>query len=150
MQGALEEGSMSDVVRPRLEAGEKDISQGRDAQHTPLMEPSKPIRPGDTSVGKSVHSSGYKSPMSAMRPGEKWSSHTLADVLGLSPGIRGPSLLLSPLCSRAAPTSPGVESFINTELLCCEHALSWNCARFDTFYTRLQGTADTHDIMVHL
>jgi len=141
---------MSDVVSSRLEAGEKDITQGQDAQHTPPMEPSKPIRPGDTSVGKSVHSSAYKSPMSAMQPGEEWSSHTLADVLGLSPGMRGPSLLLSTLCSRAVPASPGVESFINMELLCCKHAFSPNCAMFDTFYTCLQRTADIYSIVADL
>ena len=98
---------MSDRDHPRDVATNNAYSHGQDAHDALPAELPNPTRPEDTSVGKSAHSSPYKSPLSALRTGEKWTSHTLADVLGLSPGIRGPSLLLSPLCSRAAALSPG-------------------------------------------
>ena len=82
-------------------------------------------------------SSAFRTPISAVRSGDRWGSHTVADILGLSPGIRGPSLLLSPLCSRAAPISPGL---IHT---CCMKAVpEWtNCANtiFTLMHCELQS-----------
>ncbi len=118
---------MSDRDPPRHVASDRLFSHGQEAHHTLPAELSNPTRPEDTSLGKSAHSSPYKSPLSALRTGEKWTSHTLADVLGLSPGIRGPSLLLSPLCSRAAAMSPGKQhsSYLEPYITAASRILSF-------------------------
>ena len=88
---------------------QENVKIAQDPESTPAIEPPKPARSEGTSVAKSAgHSSAFKTPISAVRSGDRWGSLTVADILGLSPGIRGPSLLLSPLCSRAAPVSPGL------------------------------------------
>ena len=55
----------------------ENVKIAQDAGRFPATEPSKPARSEVTSVAKSAgHNSAFKSPISAVRSGDRWGSHT--------------------------------------------------------------------------
>ena len=107
---------MFDRDHPHQLGSERALGHSQEAQQTPVTEPAMPIRQGDTSVEKSAHSSPHKSPLSALRTGEGWTTNTIKYHLGASPSVRGPSFHVSPMCSRVAATSPGEHWFFRLQL----------------------------------
>lgn len=61
------------------------------------------------------------SPPRTLRSSQKWGSLSASRILGLSPNasrLRGKSLVLSPMCSRAAPASQGQQPQTGASHLC--------------------------------
>lgn len=68
------------------------------------------------------------SPPRTLRSSQKWGSLSASRILGLSPNgrPRGRSLVLSPMCSRAAPASQGHQPQAGDHLSC---AANCRCAQ---------------------
>ena len=88
------------------------------------------------------------SPPRTLRSSQKWGSLSASRILGLSPNgsrLRGKSLVLSPMCSRAAPASQGhppqtgVRHFAAstiTELSYLFCTAKWATCRSTSWYTQ--------------